>query len=158
VSELTYRRANLSDSRDLFEWRNDLATRKASMRTNEVTWDEHTVWFEKVIASDESNLLIFHDVNVISQKIGMTRIDTDKAGTEAEISINVNPALRGRGFSVEMVSSTVSNAFKEFEHVNVIHAVVREDNLASLRVFEKAGFSLDSRGSGVAHFSVHRPI
>ena len=158
MSEMDYRKANFSDSRDLFEWRNDLATRKASIRSNEITWDEHKNWFEKVVASDESILLIFHEENVDSQKIGMTRIDIDEAGIEAEISINVNPAVRGRGFSVEMVSSTVSNAFNELEQLVIIHAVVREDNLASLKVFEKAGFSLESRGSGVVRFSVCRPI
>ena len=34
------------DSKDLFEWRNDLKTRKVSLQRAEVSLEEHSDWFK----------------------------------------------------------------------------------------------------------------
>ncbi len=39
------RKANESDSRDIFDWRNDELTRQMSHTTDLVEWDGHSAWF-----------------------------------------------------------------------------------------------------------------
>ncbi len=90
----TFRRAGEDDCRDLFEWRNDALTREMSLESDPVPFATHQVWFEKSLAQASRILAIAEKEG---QKIGMVRFDLTTPDT-ATISINLNPAWRGRGY------------------------------------------------------------
>ena len=85
------RRAILADAADVLAWRNDPVTRAMSRNGDAVGEAEHLAWFARAIADPSRILLIGEDAGA---KVGMVRIDR---GAESEVSINVNPACRGRG-------------------------------------------------------------
>ena len=47
-----------TDAQDIFEWRNDISSRKMFFNSHNVSFDEHLVWFAKELKSDDCVLLI----------------------------------------------------------------------------------------------------
>jgi RimJ/RimL family protein N-acetyltransferase len=125
------RKATKADALDVLAWRNDPLTRSMSRTPDEVEEAPHLDWFEKALR-DPSRTLLIGELD--GQKIGMVRFDH---GEETEVSINLNPACRGKGLS--QVLLTESMAWVR----GTIVAEIRPENLASQRLFEHAGFSFD---------------
>lgn len=63
----------------------------------------------------------------------------DQSGT-AELGYNVIPSYQGRGYATEMVQASVTWALGQ-PTVRRVTAECLEDNAASIRVLEKAGFA-----------------
>jgi RimJ/RimL family protein N-acetyltransferase len=60
--------------------------------------------------------------------------------SDAVISVAVAPAHRGHGYGRQLISLGAEAVCRRTE-VTVVHAYIKPDNLASLRVFASAGFS-----------------
>jgi len=133
---LIARTATPADSRDLFEWRNDAQTRAASRSIEPVMWEQHELWFTGVLADKHRELYIVERV-ADSEAVGMCRFDEGEGGL-TEVSINLNPAFRGRGLSVGVLVAAIEK-FRDGGG-GALTATVRPENTASIRVFEKAGF------------------
>ena len=56
------RKATLKDSKDIYEWRNDELTRKMSLSTNFVEWDNHIKWFKASLNNTKKSLLMSPDL------------------------------------------------------------------------------------------------
>ena len=125
------RKATKADSQDVLSWRNDPLTRSMSRAQDEVEEAPHLEWFEGAL-SDPRRTLLIGELN--GQKIGMVRFDH---GEETEVSININPACRGKGLSRALLTQSMAWAR------GTIVAEIRPENLASRRLFEDAGFSFD---------------
>lgn len=156
MSELIYRKAEASDSLDLFEWRNDPQTREASAQSGLVAWADHERWFHNKLESTHSVILIFQQAIDDLPKIGMTRIDIDSSGGQGEISINLNPGFRGQGLARQILSDSVAYFFDSSENLKTITAVVRERNIPSKKIFIAAGFNPSHEADGFAHYSLER--
>lgn len=154
MSELSYRKADVSDSRDLFEWRNDQQSREASINSERVPWEDHENWLTAKLDSDETYLLICELGSVESSKVGMTRFDLDRHKGIAEISINLNPAFRGRGLAEKLLSESIGYFASTGTGIHLINATIRESNVASTKIFMRSGFSEVSRSGGFVHYSL----
>lgn len=148
MSYIACRHADLVDSDDLFQWRNDPQTRAASISTAEVSWNDHEKWFEATLDSKSRTIYIAIDDG--GSKLGMCRFDALPEGTE--VSINLNPAVRGRGLASGVLSECIDKYRVDFSKVQLLIAQIREENLASVRVFEKSGFKYKSSEAGVARY------
>lgn len=122
------RGATQADALDLLAWRNDPVTRAMSRGSNVVGEAAHLAWFRKILDDPGVTLLIGE---VDDGKVGMVRFDR---GTETEVSINVNPAFRGAGYSYPLLVQALALIDDE------VFAEIKDENLASRRIFEKAGF------------------
>ena len=69
---LNIRIAKNEDSLDLFLWRNDSHTISMSLNKNKVLWEDHVVWFNKLLKENKSYLFLGILKN---KKIGMVRFD-----------------------------------------------------------------------------------
>ena len=78
---LTLRKANKSDSRFLFELRNEEEVRCVSRNTAPIAFSDHKKWFEKKLASSVSLILIAEENGT---PIAQTRFDAK--GQYAEVS------------------------------------------------------------------------
>ena len=87
------RKANESDSRDIFEWRNDELTRQMSHTTDLVEWDGHSAWFAASLANTKRLLVICEDEST-DEKVAIVRFDIEDE--RALISINLSPQMRGK--------------------------------------------------------------
>lgn len=139
------RRAAAADALDVLAWRNDPLTRAMSRSHEEIGEAAHRAWFAKVLADPKVTLLIGE---VGAEKLGMVRFDHHEP---TEVSINVNPAHRGRGHGYALLSQALAQVEGD------IVAEVQDDNRASRRLFERAGFALRSEAGGLRRYILVRP-
>jgi|TARA_B110000090_G_C13360838_1_gene438342 UDP-2,4-diacetamido-2,4,6-trideoxy-beta-L-altropyranose hydrolase len=129
--------AIITDSKDIFEWRNDELTRKMSHTTDIVEWEGHSAWFASSLESKNRLLLLCENENG-SKKIAVVRFDV--SSTRALVSINLSPEMRGKGISKQCLSESIENFKNEFPQVVALDAEIKPENIASQRVFKSVGF------------------
>ena len=132
---LTIRRAVEGDSKDIWQWRNDPTTKANSINTDDVSWENHCVWYQKSLQNPDRFLYIGIDTK--ENKIGMCRFDV--SGNEAEVSINLNPVFRNQKLSEPLLISSIRQ-FDKLANI-VLHATIKHFNIASQQCFKKAGFT-----------------
>jgi RimJ/RimL family protein N-acetyltransferase len=122
------------DEKDLLDWRNDESTIKTSISQQPVSKQDHSAWFANIIKINRCPLLIALEKN---NKIGMVRFDSHD--DHFIVSININPEFRGNGFGSDIL--ILSEIFF-FDKPSKIIANVKEDNIASIKLFKKSGYNL----------------
>lgn len=146
---LSVRRADEADSKDIFEWRNDELTRKMSHATDRVEWDGHCRWFASSLANEE-RLLLICETKDGSQKVGIVRFDFNDQN--ALISINLSPAMRGRGYAKQCLLEAIVYFKAQYLNSFPIVAEIKVQNLASKYTFEGVGFELTYVEGDVLHY------
>ena len=134
------RMAGMEDSRNIWKWRNDPYTREMSANTQKISWEDHSKWYEKILASGSSLIFIGTD-DKPPHAIGMVRFDIDQNGLNAEVSINLNPSWRGKNISKTFLKLAIEK-FRNSQKTSIT-ATIKKVNLASIRCFEECGFKLN---------------
>ena len=136
AQDFRLRPADTGDSRLLFEWTNDPAVRKSSFYSSSITWQEHCRWFaQKLHAPDEMILICEADVG---SPVGTVRFHETSPG-EFQIGVTISPNWRGKHIASHLLKRAVRHLF-ENRVAHRVHAFIREENTASSRSFENAGF------------------
>ena len=136
MTNLLIRLATDSDSKNIFDWRNDTFTRSMSHTTKIVEWKQHLKWFQNSLDSENRMLLICeHD---IFNKIAVVRFDIYESRTL--ISINLNPSKRGQNLGKESLIKSIEFFLKKYPSANKLFAEVNEENIASIKTFLGVGF------------------
>jgi len=133
MKNIKLREANINDSEMLLHWRNDPAARQASFNSKLVGEKEHQKWFRAVLRDPKRKIYVAE--NAAGEKIGMIRMDIANGGN-VEISINLAPEMRGKGYG----KAIISEACRQRKGSRFFVARAKEMNHASVKVFEKAGF------------------
>ena len=94
TKKIIIRKANQSDCRDVLKWRNDEISRKMFFNQKNITPKMHKVWFFEVL---NNNNKVMYIGELDNYKVGVCRFDFDKSRLVSEVSININPHLRGKG-------------------------------------------------------------
>jgi RimJ/RimL family protein N-acetyltransferase len=144
---MEFRKAVIEDAPDLLVWRNDPATIANSLTGKPVAPADHFAWIARVLASPDFILLMAEQAG---EKLGMVRFDRDGDG-QWEVSINLNPAARGRGLAADVLAGAIETAFARSERPPLI-AWVKQSNPASWRIFERCGFAHEGDEDGVGYF------
>ncbi len=131
------RKAELKDSKTIFEWRNDQLTRAMSHTIGIVDWEGHSTWFASSLDNKNRLLLICEDIND-SKKIAVVRFDVNSP--RALVSINLAPDMRGKGISEQCLRGSIASFKSEFPQITALDAEVKLINIASQRLFEDVGF------------------
>jgi RimJ/RimL family protein N-acetyltransferase len=137
--------ATAKDSEDLWRWRNDPQTRLMSLNGEEISFDSHTQWFNNALR----NPLIYMFLGSLSQeteKIGVCRFNFQPDGTTAEISINLNPKMRGKKLSTVFLKAAIQYLKNIRKRPFSILATVKKSNVVSQKCFERCGFSVTNTG------------
>ena len=138
--------AGPDDSAAVYEWRNDEATRAASVSQESVEWADHERWYAGVLANRSRHLYIARDG---AERVGLCRFDVD--GRDAEVSINLNPAFRGRGYAGRILGGAIER-FRAGAGVGIrLTATIRSENAASMRTFVALGFVPSRSEPGLEH-------
>jgi L-amino acid N-acyltransferase YncA len=149
---LSIRRAVAGDSKDVWRWRNDKATRQMSVTTARVAWETHRLWYERLLLDESRYLYVGCDDSL--GKIGMCRFDLAVRDNVADVSINLDPRHRGKGLSVRLLSAAIAT-FPEAGNVDLL-ATVRTANIASIRCFTATGFVLENQDGEYQHYRRRR--
>lgn len=127
--EFMFRSATAADANPLFRWRNDPATRAASLESSEVVWDDHVAWLTQSLVSENRRLLV---AELDGEPVGTVRFDRQEAGWA--MSWTVAPERRGQGLGGRMVRAAAENFGAP------LSAVVLSGNVASRKIAAAAGF------------------
>ena len=144
---------NNLDCMDLFEWRNDTLTRKMSIDSNLISLDNHKKWFKDSL-NNENRKLFIAEVN--QYKIGMCRFDYDSKKDQAEVSINLNPKFRGKGYGKKLLLLSLENYLKKRELTIV--AKIKIENIKSFNMFSSAGFNTLKKGRKIIKMELRKNL
>lgn len=139
---LTLRAASEEDAAMLHRWRDDPATRAVSTNGAAITYNDHVKWLASVIASPTRRLFVGM---VGTLPVGSIRFDLNTYSAW-EISLYVDPALHGLGLGSRLLAAGERAMLKECggAATRTFHAKVEPGNLASLSMFEMAGYCADT--------------
>ena len=139
---LALRAALETDAKSYWRINNHPSVRAVSFATGNIPWPAHLEWFTKSLKDPSRDLFV---TTLSDQIIAVSRVDlTEDWG---EISVAVDPDHHGRGIGLWTIVETGKAFFQIRSGVGWIRALVRADNQASQRVFEKAGYQLISETS-----------
>lgn len=130
--------ATIDDSLDIWRWRNDLRTRNMSLNAARVNWASHCAWFKKSLLDQDRVLLVGRMMD--GSKVGICRFDISPDARTAEVSINLNPLMRGKGLSNILLACSIKEFRNSFD--GRLEATIKSSNIASIKIFEKNDFSL----------------
>jgi len=129
------KKASIDDMIDVYSWRNDPLTRIMNADSSIVVLANHKKWFENSLINPNREMYVGF-INKI--KIGVTRFDLNKNQNIAEVSINLNPAMRGKRLSFSLLSNSI-DFYLQNKKIKLI-AKVKKKNLKSLSIFKKLKF------------------
>lgn len=140
LDNIHVRRCSEADMYDVWVWWNDQVTRAMMERKAYVPFEEHKKWFNLTL-QDSKKVLCLGLIR--NNKIGVVRFDaSDEKMLSWEVSINLNPAFRGKNLGWRFLVSAITLLSTE-KKFSVLYANVGESsNVASQRTFQKAGFKL----------------
>jgi UDP-2,4-diacetamido-2,4,6-trideoxy-beta-L-altropyranose hydrolase len=139
MPDLELRPVTEADCELLWEWANDPATRVNSFDSTPIPLERHKEWFHEKLQDPQCRFWMV--TNKKFGKIGVVRFDCHDA--EAIISISLGPHARGKGYGKKIISSACDRMFVSSE-ISLVRALIKPANKASVRAFERAGFSRDA--------------
>ena len=129
--DLTIRKALENDIKLLFNWANDSSVRQNSINTATIEWSDHKKWFSSRIKDKNCKIFILENY---CHPIGQIRFENKKDTWEIDYSID--SGFRGKGLGKKLIDMGI----KQLPEGTLIKAIVKEENIASCKVFEKLGF------------------
>ncbi|UOQ67929.1 UDP-2,4-diacetamido-2,4,6-trideoxy-beta-L-altropyranose hydrolase [Hymenobacter volaticus] len=145
------RPATLHDSDLLFEWTNDPTVRQYSFNPSPVLRTEHEQWLAARL-TDPSSLLLLAEQPDNSSPVGIIRFQV--AGAQATLSYSLAAPFRGRGLAALLLLAGTRYLIQTFTQVQQILGHVHQHNTASIKAFERAGFSLLPEQANISPESV----
>lgn len=134
---VTLRKASHEDCETIFRWRNHPKVRQHFFDARELSYSEHKKWFYNSLQRDDRIILVAY---VDGKPVGVIRFDVSKAvSNKAEIDIYVAPEFQGKGLGKRILAEG-ENWLKKNTEINQLIARVKEENLASVRMFKRRGF------------------
>ncbi len=151
MNQLFLRFANEEDKEDVFIWRNDPESIKYSP-SGKVNPEEHNKWYSQKIKDSQTQLFIITDEK--GNKIGTIRFDFNNINSQ-EISIALNPKFRGKGLGTKSLRLGVHTYFNNY-NIKEITARVLNNNLASIKIFEKVGFKKIKEEKSMIEYAIKK--
>jgi RimJ/RimL family protein N-acetyltransferase len=133
--KINWRKATIEDSELYFNWANDKTVRLNSYIKDEINYRNHLTWFRNKLNSNDCYFYLFFDEK--ANPLGQVRID--KSNNEIVSGISIDENYRGQGLGSKMLMIACENYFKEYPG-SEITAYIKKQNIASTKIFSKAGF------------------
>jgi RimJ/RimL family protein N-acetyltransferase len=138
---LTLRRAEEADGEAIWRWRNDAATRAASLAQGEIPLGAHLGWYHAALADPARAFFIGRAEGA---DIGFVRLDRGKG--DAMVSIALAPEARGRGLSVPFLAAALDACPWPVARFT---AFIRPENGPSRALFDRLGFKVRIDGNPI---------
>jgi len=137
------RPAEPGDCRNIWSWRNDEETRRASFDSSFIDFSDHQRWFLDSLQNSKRKIYV---VTAGDREAGVVRLDITEG--QATVSIFLAPDCRGHGIGPEALRAVEERAGQDLQ-LNCLVASVKPDNYASLSAFKTAGFTFSRTGPTV---------
>jgi len=153
--DLELRPVRAEDCRLIWEWANDPVARALSFSTEKIPWKQHVAWFES--KRTDPSTRFYMAINKNDVLAGQIRYQIN--GQAAVVSVSLAPEQRGRGYGAEIIRMGTRELWANTK-IDIIHAYIKQDNIASIRAFAKAGFistgMAEVHGCPVLHYTLRK--
>lgn len=144
----TIRKTMDEDLIPLFTLVNDPLVRSVSFSSEVITLEAHKQWFAK--AMQDTLQLMFTLLDGRANFLGQLRFDL-RQDNKAIMSISLVSSSRGFSLAHKIILQGTKIIKKLHPHRTVL-ALIKPDNIASIKSFEKAGFELEKRKDNVLYY------
>ncbi|MFW5697660.1 MAG: UDP-2,4-diacetamido-2,4,6-trideoxy-beta-L-altropyranose hydrolase [Fimbriimonadaceae bacterium] len=132
------RAAAKEDCRQVWLWANEEEVRRTSLTQDPIPWESHQKWYERRLADPDTLLMIA--TNEANESIGQIRFQREGDGTgAATITIDIDREFRRGGYGAEVLLRGTELMQERWPKTDVV-AVIRRENTASFKAFERAGY------------------
>jgi RimJ/RimL family protein N-acetyltransferase len=121
----------------LFDWRNDEETRRTSLTTAPLKWEEHRTWLRKMVSGECKGRSLYVVELGKGEPIGTVRSEEREDGL-TEVSYTVAPSWRGKGLGTEMV---VQFAREQLQGKKLVAQIKKGANPASEKIARALGLA-----------------
>lgn len=128
----------------VWEWRNDVTSRCMSLSSDYIPLEQHQKWYSRSLADPSKKLFIYE---TDGEPTAIVRFDI--AEIDAEISVNVAPAQRGKGVGTRAIRAAIQAVRGVFPDIRTITANVKKINESSLNAFTKSEFKVTGESEGI---------
>jgi len=136
---LSIRKIEESDKQITFEWANDPITRASSFNSEPIEFNQHSIWFDSKFKDETAHYFI---CKVGLKEAGLVRFDFDGSKNTFIIGITIAQKYRGRKLSTLFLKEACEYFLSTCN--GQITAYIKEENVASVKAFERAGFKFKS--------------
>jgi RimJ/RimL family protein N-acetyltransferase len=133
--------------KDVFEWRNDKITREMSFSSEKIKFKSHLYWFKNMM--NDNNQVVYIGIEE-EDRVGICRFNLDQKNKIAEVSINLNPKMRGKNYGFQLLSLSIERFFEK--HKIDLIAKIKETNEPSKKLFSKAGFFIHNKEDNFLYY------
>jgi RimJ/RimL family protein N-acetyltransferase len=133
---LQIRKAKSDDMKIIFELSNDDEVRNCSFNPEKIKWEDHQQWFTRTLNDPGHHFYIIS--NQLDEFVGQARFERLNAG-QYEVSFSIAAEFRGKGIAANVLKLACLELKKENSRLRII-GWIKNDNLKSLKCFNKAGF------------------
>lgn len=149
IYQIVIRKVNLSDMRNVYELSNQDYVRKYSINRNSIDWNDHVKWFNDVIRRND--IIFYVAYEKINSFIGQVRFQIQSSS--ATVSISVTPGFLGKGVSAILLGECIIRLRNDKSEISNVIAFISNENLPSIRLFEKCGFLFVSESGGLRKYT-----
>ncbi|WP_209121610.1 UDP-2,4-diacetamido-2,4,6-trideoxy-beta-L-altropyranose hydrolase [Alkalihalobacillus sp. BA299] len=136
------------DIREVFNLSNEDYVRQYSINTQKISWEEHVNWFENIMKSKDNVFYVVTDCT--NQFLGQLRYKIENRS--AIVSISLCKSITGKGLSNQFLIESIKRISNERNELKKVIAFVSDKNIASKKLFEKAGFLLNENNNGMLKY------
>lgn len=135
------KRACYADMDLLFQWANDSQVRKNAFHTEQIPYEEHVKWFEKMMKDLSVYQYLLYEDDI---PIGQIRLNVE--GGAAMIDYSISAGYRGKGYGSRMLCLIEEQVAKDkLTDITTLIGQVKYENTASAHAFEKCGYRRQDR-------------
>ena len=138
MSNFNIIKADKKHCKRIWEWRNDPLTLKMSINQNIISFEDHILWFEKILLDKSKSLYLGEESKVL---IGVIRFEQSNINKDIhDISLNIAPSMRGKGLGKKLLIHGIEAFKKEERPCRYFRAVIKKENTRSQKLFKSCGF------------------
>ncbi|WP_239022963.1 UDP-2,4-diacetamido-2,4,6-trideoxy-beta-L-altropyranose hydrolase [Pontibacter mangrovi] len=136
AASLTLRNATAEDVLLVYGWNNDPEVRRHSFNPEPIPLANHQAWFKARLTDKNTPIYIVEAAGEPAAQIRFTLSDG-----KATIGYLIAREFRGVGLGHVVLQKGVERFKKDYPGESMVEGLVQRDNAASVRAFEKAGFT-----------------
>ncbi|OFX33531.1 MAG: hypothetical protein A2X08_08455 [Bacteroidetes bacterium GWA2_32_17] len=131
------RKASAKDMLKVLELNNNLEVRNNSFHQKEIILEEHKIWFKNAINNPNIYFLVVEIAGIFA---GQVRYNIEQ--NECVVGISISPKFRGISLGEKILKESAQKFKQKFSTINKITAYIKNENIASIKIFEKAGYNM----------------
>ena len=135
--KISLRSVKLSDSMEIWEWRNEPLTRAMAINKNPIKYEDHLRWFRLKLRDRNCS---FYMGEAFGMNAGNVRIEVMQ--NVGEVSIYMNPRVRGMSLATTLLKDATDAFIKKNPSVKLV-ATIDKKNKASMKIFKNTGFIIE---------------